>query len=197
MLWRPVDACSRQALCARARLSCATVDKAWEGANHTHHPAICSGTGLTPCHICARTGLILPASASGLGSPRPHLHRDWAHPDQIFIGTGLTHATSAPGLGSPRPHLRRDGAHAGPHLRRDWAHPHATSAPGLGSPHATSVPGLVSSMPHLCRDWAHPAHICAGTGLTPMPHLRRDWAHPDHICAGTGLTLPTSAPGLG
>ena len=38
-------------------------------------------------------------SAPGLGSPRPHLRRDWAHPCHICTGTGLTPATSAPGLG--------------------------------------------------------------------------------------------------
>ncbi len=40
---------------------------------------ICAGTGLTPCHICAGTGLTPATSAPGLGSPLPHLHRDWAH----------------------------------------------------------------------------------------------------------------------
>ena len=42
----------------------------------------CAGTGLTPatwaypCHIRAGTGLAPATSASGLGSPLPHLHRD-------------------------------------------------------------------------------------------------------------------------
>jgi hypothetical protein len=45
-----------------------------------------------------------------LGSPLPHLHRDWAHPCHIFAETGLTPATSAPGPGSPLPHLHRDWA---------------------------------------------------------------------------------------
>ncbi len=39
-----------------------------------------------------------PTSAPGLGSPLPHLRRDWAH---------------------PLPHVRRDLLLAGPHLRRD------------------------------------------------------------------------------
>ena len=165
MLWRPVDACSRPALCARARLSCASVDKAWEGANHAHHPAICSGTGLTPCHICARTGLILPASASGLGSRRPHLHRDWAHRCHICTGTGLIPTRSSSGLGSPVPHLRRD-----------WAHPdHICAGTGLTLAHICAGTGL-TPMPHLRREWFHPCHICAETGLTPVPHLRQDWA---------------------
>jgi hypothetical protein len=49
-------------------------------------------------------------------TPRPHLHRDWAHP-----------ATSAPGLGPPC-HICTGTGPTLPHLHRDWAHP-ATSAP--------------------------------------------------------------------
>ena len=48
--------------------------------------------------------------ALGLGSPVPHLHRDWARLCHIGAGTGLTPATSAPELGSPLPHPRRDWA---------------------------------------------------------------------------------------
>ncbi len=50
-------------------------------------------------HICARTGLNSPTSAPGLGSTRPHLHQDWAHPAHICTRTGLTPPTCAPGLG--------------------------------------------------------------------------------------------------
>ena len=41
------------------------------------------------CHICIKTGTRLTpaASAAGLGSPLPHLHRDWAHPSHICTGT--------------------------------------------------------------------------------------------------------------
>ncbi len=53
-----------------------------------------------------------------LGTRRPHLHRGWAHPAQIYTGTGPTRATSAPGLGQPRPHLRRGWAHPHRHLAR-------------------------------------------------------------------------------
>jgi hypothetical protein len=49
---------------------------------------------------------------AGLGSPQPHLHRDWAHPSHIctvtwltpahiFTRNGLTPATSAPGPSVP------------------------------------------------------------------------------------------------
>ena len=54
-----------------------------------------AGTGLTPGvnarHICTGTGLTPAISAPGLGSPPPHLHRDWAHPRHICTGTGLLH----------------------------------------------------------------------------------------------------------
>ena len=53
-----------------------------------------------------------PTSAPGLGSPLPHLYRDWARPCHICTGTGLAPATSAPGPGSTFPHLRRDSANA-------------------------------------------------------------------------------------
>ena len=50
-------------------------------------------------HFCIGTRATPATSAPGLGSPRPHLRRDWAHPCHICAGTGLTPATSAPGLG--------------------------------------------------------------------------------------------------
>jgi hypothetical protein len=50
-------------------------------------------------HIGAGTGLTPPTSAPGLGSPRPHLRRDWAHPAHICARTGLTPPTSAPSRG--------------------------------------------------------------------------------------------------
>ncbi len=53
------------------------------------------------CHICSGTGPTARLFVSpGLGSPPPHLHRDWAWPRHICTGTGLGPATSAPGLGS-------------------------------------------------------------------------------------------------
>ena len=61
---------------------------------------ISDGTGARPCDICSEAERAAPASAPGLGSPLPHLHRDWAHPSHICTGTGLTPPTSAPGLGS-------------------------------------------------------------------------------------------------
>ena len=63
-------------------------------------------------------------SAPGLGSPQPHLHRDWAHPCHICTGAGLTPAESASGTGLAP----------------------ATSAPGLGSPLPHPHPGLDSGL---------------------------------------------------
>ena len=47
------------------------------------------GTPTRP-RICIRTGLTPATSASGLGSSRPHLHREWAHSGHICTGTGLS-----------------------------------------------------------------------------------------------------------
>jgi hypothetical protein len=76
-----------------------------------HRFHICAATGLTPaasaprlgspCHICTGTGLTpaasatglgspLSTSAPGLGSPLPHLRRDWARRSHICTATGLT-----------------------------------------------------------------------------------------------------------
>jgi hypothetical protein len=41
------------------------------------------------------------ARAFPLGSPLPHLRRDWAHPCRICAGTGLTPAAPAPGPSVP------------------------------------------------------------------------------------------------
>jgi hypothetical protein len=151
-------------------------------------------------------GSPLATSAPNLGSPLPHLHRDWAHRCHIGTGTGLSAATSAPGLGSPLPHLHRDWAHPPPHLHRDWAH-RCHIGTGTRLTAATSAPGLGSPLPHLHRDQAHRCHIGTGTRLTaatsapglgsPLPHRHRDRAHRCHIGTGTGLAPATSAPGPG
>jgi hypothetical protein len=114
--------------------------------------------------VCALTPG-LPASAPGLGSPLPHLHRDWARPL----------ATSAPGLGSPRPHLHRD-----------WARPcHICTGTGLAP--ATSAPGLGSPLPHLRRDWAHRYHIWHGVDV---PGCECSWAISSRPC----LSWPPRPP---
>jgi hypothetical protein len=47
-----------------------------------------------PAHICTGTGSPAAISAPGLGSPRPHLHRDWAHPRQHLFWSVLWNAVS-------------------------------------------------------------------------------------------------------
>jgi hypothetical protein len=69
-----------------------------------------------------------------MGTPRPHLHRDWAHPSRTCDGIGLTPPTSAPGLGAPVTHLRRD-----------WACP-CHICTGTGRAHAEMECGLTHSM---------------------------------------------------
>jgi hypothetical protein len=66
----------------------------------------CAGTAAHPCHICTGTALTPATSAPRLGSPLPHLHRDWAYPAHICTGTGLT------GLTPPTPGLRSVGSAA-------------------------------------------------------------------------------------
>ena len=58
---------------------------------------------LTRCHTSAGTGFTPATSARGLGSPLPHLRRDWAHPSHISAGTGLTPPASAPGVPGSTP----------------------------------------------------------------------------------------------
>ena len=43
-----------------------------------------------PCHSCTGTGLAPATSVPELGSPLPHLHRNWAHPCRICTGTQVT-----------------------------------------------------------------------------------------------------------
>ncbi len=61
-------------------------------------------------------------SAPGLGSPGPHLRRDWAYPARICAGTGLAFATFAPGLCSPPQE----------HLHREWARRYRHICTGTG-----------------------------------------------------------------
>ena len=122
-----------------------------------------------PCHICTGTGLTPATSAPGLGSPPPHLHRDWANPCHICAGNGLTPATSAPGLGEPLPHLRRDWAHPC-HICTGTGLAPATSAPGLGAPaHAHA---LHSSTPRVSA--AHGPALCRLPAASPAHPARAD-----------------------
>jgi hypothetical protein len=64
-----------------------------------HGASACTGTGLTPGHICTGTGLTAATSASGLGSPLPHLHRDSARRCHICTATRLTSSETGGGGG--------------------------------------------------------------------------------------------------
>jgi hypothetical protein len=79
-----------------------------------------------------RREIVAATSARGVGSPRPHLHpdcahpaprpqlqQDRAHPCHISAGTGLTPATSAPGLLPARSAVNQ----------RSPAHPHKCDIP--------------------------------------------------------------------
>ena len=94
LIWRYFDAdwwffalrasrgCAQCTLRA-GRLSVAPLRRHGRRGNDTCAPAQGSGSGALP----------RPAtSAPGLGSPRPHLHPDWAYPGHICTWTGLTHA---------------------------------------------------------------------------------------------------------
>ncbi len=125
-------------------------------------------------------------SAPVLGSPLPHLRRDWAHPCHICTGTGLAPATSAPRLGAPLPHLRRD-----------WARPcHICAGTGLA---AAAANRLAQEARVLHRMGEGPLRralpgLCA-LSLTCILHRRNP--APRHICTWTRLSLPHSAPGPG
>ena len=142
----------------------------------------CPAAGKQASHICTGTGLTPATCAPELGSPLPHLDRDWARPCHICARTGLTPAKSAPGLGSTLPYLHRD-----------WPRPSHICI-GTGPIRATSAPGLGSTLPHLHWDSTHPCHICAGTGpiraTLTLLHRYRGWAHPRfHTFTGTALSV--------
>jgi hypothetical protein len=96
---------------------------------------ICTGAALSPATAQGRS--LSPAHICSLGSPLPHLHRDWAGVCHICTGTtSPSPATSAPGLSAPGsvPHalrpLRTGRAEVGAGLR--WAGQAAT----MGEPSA-------------------------------------------------------------
>jgi hypothetical protein len=70
----------------------------------SHPPTFASRFGAPTPTSAPGPGLALwtshPAtSAPELGPPRPHLHRDWAHPVHICAGTGLAPAHICAGTG--------------------------------------------------------------------------------------------------
>jgi hypothetical protein len=106
-------------------LNCAQVHRVCESRPTTPRGrATQAAAGRLGAHPTAQSHLQLAAryapatSAAGLGSPLPHLRRDWARPCHICAGTGPTL----------------------PHLHRDWAHPchicAGTDSAATGAGHA-------------------------------------------------------------
>ncbi len=112
-------------------------------------------------HCAGAHGLSPPTSAPGLGSPRTHLRRDWAHPAHICTRTGLTPPTSAPGLGSPRPHLYWD-YHGAQH--RDVASVSALL-------HSRALHRCAAATAYYCA--AATAHRCCTAAFPSVALLRR------------------------
>ena len=148
---------------------------------------------LTPISALLRFGAVLVAH-TGLGSPRPHLRRDWAHPAPICAGTELAPAHICAGTGLMPACTCTAMASAAP----------PTSAPRPSPSPPTPAPVLSPRV--LCWNRAPPvpnrswrrrrmslqrrqiatAHCCAGTGLLLSARLRRDY----HICARTDSAAP-------
>jgi hypothetical protein len=90
-------------------------------------PACCGarsphiGTGARRCHISTGRGRAAATSPPGVGSPLPHLPRDWAHPCHICAGTGWQvprlaheHAVGHVLAGLVRPRARAGCTRQGP-----------------------------------------------------------------------------------
>ncbi len=105
-------------------------------AENSRHATQLAMDALTPLLRLHAPG----TSALGLCSPRPHIHRHWAHPRPHL------HRDWA----QARPYLNRDRAYPRPHPHRDWAH-RAHVCAGTGLAFATSAQGLGSLLPHGAR----------------------------------------------
>ncbi len=166
---------------------------------------ICTGAGLTPCHISTETGL----------TPRPHLHRDlacrqscgfaWQDVEQCkaqYAAQDGEASRSGHGEASrcrrPLPSATSGRLASVGHCRRPPPVGLLRSAgcghlvgqpffPQATGPTATSsAPGLwPSPLQHLRRDWPSPLQHLRRDWPSPLQHLRRDRARPAHICAGT------------
>jgi hypothetical protein len=126
---------------------------------------------------------VAEVASSGLGSPRPHLHQNWARPAHICTRTGRAAALLASELGSPLPHLHQNWARPA-HICSRFGLTPATSAFDLGSPRPrllhpdlgsalaplTSAPGLGSPRPHLRRNFVRAVSSarCEGGRVTEV-----------------------------
>jgi hypothetical protein len=96
--WTQVDSATTSEAAAIAMLETTTGTERSSRkltADRASHGHINTGTGLTPA-----------ISAPGLGSPLPHLHRDWVHRLHICTGNGLMDAGAAHEASSDLSRLR-------------------------------------------------------------------------------------------
>jgi hypothetical protein len=125
-----------------------------------------------------------PTAAPRPGSPRPHLHRDWAHPAHICTRTGLTPPHSCATAGAHSCHICTGTGltPVAPQLHRDWARrctgrTPATSSPGLDrwDPHRGHTDGaLPAPPPHhaLTHSFTH-SHTHTHTHTHARTHAQR------------------------
>jgi hypothetical protein len=119
------------------------------------------GFGLPPCHICTGTGLTPPTFAPGLGSPLPHLHRDWDP------------------AGSKEPRNCRGSMHLykAPHKARRIgpAFP-AVACQSLPSDSCFRISSRLPLASTLRRTWSMPSHLVRrfrGSSESPVDSLSR------------------------
>ena len=197
---RPVDfalrAPSARSAAAAERASDAMATGRRFGGLAVRPRAASTATGLTPSTSASGLGshhLI----ASGLGSPLPHLHRDWARP--ICIGTGLSPATSAPGRGAcgKRALLRIAGDRASEHARtrssasaRAHTHAHTHALRTHARTHAHTYGHTHTHTRQHAHTHAHThfAHARARTRIRTRMHMR------GHRCTRTTYERARTAP---
>jgi hypothetical protein len=155
-------------------------------------PTSAPGPGLVPPTSALGLGLTryaAPTSVPGLGSPRPHLRQDWAHPAHICAGTGahpahicagtgLVLPTSAPAArhrAKPSPGADVIGASQGP--VQMWQRKGESSSPGgmwRGEPNPRSRCGAELAHHHVPAGQELPGRSClpAGEKMERFDHRR-------------------------
>ncbi len=131
-----------------------------------------TGTGLTP-----------PTSALGLGSPRPHPHRDWAYPAHIRTGTGAHPARIRTGTGTEAHRACLPGSagrRAAAAHRRARAHQRRVRAPAgppRPAPPVCAATSTLAAPPTLARSPLYgPVRVVAGRARPRLEAARTDAA---------------------
>ena len=174
------------------RYNCVVIDL-WNGTNHrdvlTHTvrgltPAT-SAPGLRRC-----VGSPLAASAPGLGSPLPHLHRDWAHP------VVRAHARGVRARHCLRTRERRHATSR--RMQRLVARRCMRRCSMQCAECATLHASSIACNTHRAAAGLRRSSSTFATNCSPttqrLPSSTSSGDVSD-ICRGTGLTPPTSAPG--